>query len=284
MAAEAKPKPDAKAKGKEKTAGKGGGLQKKLGPLPVYAWIIAAVGAYLVYHFYVNRSTSATTPTAASTAGTAGTGTDTSGSTGGASGGGSAGSAGDASGAGFDAYASLVNTLLASNQANTDSFTKALAGGTSSAPITTNNYYTTPTTDAPAGTAGTAGTAATPTTPPVGATGAPYSLIPTPGQAAAINPPAPSGGPFSSIFQNATNVLAYNQGLNNPQKPVPASSPSFASQASGKTAGAAAAQVPVAFGGVANVKTLPNGSTLTTYASGRQVQQVPGKSAYVVKA
>lgn len=39
-----------------------------------------------------------------------------------------------------------------------------------------------------------------------------------------------------------------------------------------------------AFGGIVSVKTLPNGSTLTTFGSGRQVQQAPGKSPYVVKA
>lgn len=36
------------------------------------------------------------------------------------------------------------------------------------------------------------------------------------------------------------------------------------------------------FGGVASVKKLANGATLTTYESGRQVEQAPGKSAYVV--
>jgi hypothetical protein len=38
------------------------------------------------------------------------------------------------------------------------------------------------------------------------------------------------------------------------------------------------------FGGVTGVKTLANGATLTTYASGRQVEKVQGKTAYVVRA
>lgn len=38
------------------------------------------------------------------------------------------------------------------------------------------------------------------------------------------------------------------------------------------------------FGGVVSTRKLKNGATLTTYASGRQVEQLPGKSAYVVKA
>lgn len=37
------------------------------------------------------------------------------------------------------------------------------------------------------------------------------------------------------------------------------------------------------FGGVVSSVRLPNGSMLTTYGSGRQVQQAPGKSPYVVK-
>ncbi len=68
------------------------------------------------------------------------------------------------------------------------------------------------------------------------------------------------------------------------QTPVPASSADFAAGAQARTAAGAAAGVPVPFGGVVGVRTLANGSTLTTYASGRKVQQVPGKSAYVVHA
>lgn len=62
-----------------------------------------------------------------------------------------------------------------------------------------------------------------------------------------------------------------------------ASSPNFAQTATSNTAKAKAAGVAAPFGGVVSTKTLKNGSTLTTYASGRQVQQVPGKTAYVVK-
>ena len=51
----------------------------------------------------------------------------------------------------------------------------------------------------------------------------------------------------------------------------------------GSKPGMSIATAPVAFGGVTGTKTLANGATLTTYASGRQVEQAPGKSAYVVK-
>lgn len=37
------------------------------------------------------------------------------------------------------------------------------------------------------------------------------------------------------------------------------------------------------FGGITAVKTLAGGATLTTFATGRQVEQAPGKTAYVVK-
>jgi hypothetical protein len=36
------------------------------------------------------------------------------------------------------------------------------------------------------------------------------------------------------------------------------------------------------FGGVSYIDNLPNGGTVTTYANGRKVQQMPGKSAYVI--
>ena len=65
---------------------------------------------------------------------------------------------------------------------------------------------------------------------------------------------------------------------------TPASSPSFAAQAKANTAAARAAGKAAPFGGVVSTRKLANGGTLTTYASGRQVQQMPGKSAYVVRA
>lgn len=46
----------------------------------------------------------------------------------------------------------------------------------------------------------------------------------------------------------------------------------------------AKAQTSQPFGGVVSKTKLKNGATLTTYASGRQVEQAPGKSAYVVRS
>lgn len=87
--------------------------------------------------------------------------------------------------------------------------------------------------------------------------------------------PASGAGAASKQQQAAALKVA--------QHPVAASNPNFAAAAQAKTAAGKAAGVPVAFGGVTNTKTLKNGATLTTYASGRQVEQVKGKSAYVVK-
>lgn len=48
------------------TSAQGGNfLTHRIGPLPVYGWIVAAIGAYLLYHWLKNRnasSTQATTP------------------------------------------------------------------------------------------------------------------------------------------------------------------------------------------------------------------------------
>lgn len=113
---------------------------------------------------------------------------------------------------------------------------------------------------------------------------------------------APVGGfgtvPFSTSDGNGTGSspasapqtagLAARQqnaaALKVAQARVPASSPDFAAAEQAKTAAAKQAGVPVAFGGVQSVKTLNNGATLTTFESGRQVEQAPGKSAYVTKA
>jgi hypothetical protein len=64
---------------------------------------------------------------------------------------------------------------------------------------------------------------------------------------------------------------------------TPASSPNYAAAAVAKTAAAKTVAAPQPFGGVVSVSKLKNGSTVTTYASGRKVQQAPGKTAYVIK-
>lgn len=86
------------------------------------------------------------------------------------------------------------------------------------------------------------------------------------------------GGPISTSKYIVPNV---NGGFT--QSTIPASTSNFAQAAQAKTAAGAATGTKVAFGGVTSVKTLKNGATLTTYASGRQVEQAKGKSAYVVR-
>lgn len=65
---------------------------------------------------------------------------------------------------------------------------------------------------------------------------------------------------------------------------VPASAPNFARAAQAQTAAFKAAGQTPAFGGVTNVRTTSTGTTITTYASGRVVEQAPGRTAYVAHA
>lgn len=102
--------------------------------------------------------------------------------------------------------------------------------------------------------------------------------VPTTAQVGALKSDLPSLS--RAEFDNASASKAYS----NPTLPVPASTTNFAVASAAKTAGAAAAGVPIAFGGVADVKTnKQTGVTTTTYANGRIVQQAPGKTAYVAK-
>jgi hypothetical protein len=64
--------------------------------------------------------------------------------------------------------------------------------------------------------------------------------------------------------------------------PVSGKTHNFAAAAVAQTHTLQAAGQAAPFGGVVAVHRLRNGSTVTTYASGRKVQQAPGKSAYVI--
>lgn len=65
--------------------------------------------------------------------------------------------------------------------------------------------------------------------------------------------------------------------------PIPATVGNFAKAAQIQTSTLKAQGTSLPFGGVVKVQKLANGATLTTYASGHQVEQAPGKSAYVTK-
>lgn len=85
-----------------------------------------------------------------------------------------------------------------------------------------------------------------------------------------------SGAPASTVASKSPYISGGTQST------IPTSTPNFAQAAVAKTAAGAATGTKLAFGGVTSVKTLKNGATLTTYASGRKVEQAKGKSAYVV--
>jgi hypothetical protein len=106
------------------------------------------------------------------------------------------------------------------------------------------------------------------------------------GGPAAPPPTTTSGGGTASSPATGPGAAAQAQAAATKkvaQTPVAATNPNFAAAERAKTAAAKQAGVPVAFGGVSSVSHLKNGATLTTFASGRKVEQVKGKSAYVVK-
>lgn len=64
---------------------------------------------------------------------------------------------------------------------------------------------------------------------------------------------------------------------------TPASSSDFAAEATAVTAARTAVGEQLSFGGVVDTTTLASGSTLTEFGTGREVEQAPGKAAYVVR-
>lgn len=212
---------------KPKPKGKNTFFTKKVGPLPVWAWVATAVGTYLAYRYFSGANASAaqaTTPSSTDTTGMTGTPTDTSGSAGGTV----TGSTPDTSG--YTAYSDILSQLEGQNS----SLTSALLAGES-------NYTTS------------------------GVTGV--------GDGGSSSG---SGAPASTVTSKSPYISGSTQST------IPVSAKNFAQAAVAKTAAGAATGTKVAFGGVVSTKTLKNGATLTTYASGRQVEQAKGKSAYVV--
>lgn len=207
---------------KPKPKGKNTFFTKKVGPLPVWAWVATAVGTYLAYRYFSGASASTTTPAATDTTGATGTPVDTSGLGSGTV----TGSSPDTSG--YQPFSDLISQIESQNASLLSAILDqgGLAGGTT-------------------GSSSGAG----------------------------------DGGTGIDVVATASKSPYVNGGT---QKTIPASTRNFAEAAVAKTAAGAATGTKVAFGGVVSTKKLKNGATLTTYASGRQVEQAPGKSAYVV--
>lgn len=93
----------------------------------------------------------------------------------------------------------------------------------------------------------------------------------------------PFGGTFGASPTAQAGVTPVSANTNY-LLPTPASSANFAAEASAKSAAAIAAGANPRFGGVVATPTLATGAQLTRYASGRTVEQAPGKSAYVTSA
>ena len=220
-----------------KKAGKGigGRLTQKVGPLPVYAWAILAIGGYYLYTRYQSSAataaaTTATTPSTTDTTGTTGTATDTSGTTGGGS------ATGDSSGNGTGSGYSGANDMLAQLLASNETIAADLASLSSSSTLTGNSTS----------------------------------------QGVATNDISPGFEPAAVTSNAAGSALPNLPGL--VRVTTAGGSTLIGPDAKGSVAGGSN------FGGITSVKTLANGAKLTTYGSGRQTEQAPGKSAYVVKA
>jgi hypothetical protein len=225
-------------------SGVGGRLTAKVGPLPVYAWALIIVGVGYLAYRHY-----------AGGSGSGSSGLATSGAAGSA-GSGALGGAGDTSGAGGGASTGTgegygdngygqITALLGQQGAALADLQAQIGAGTPYNPTSASDFNSDVN-----------------TTPQKAAVGSVGKTV------AATNP---------DLVARLTTA---------PDHPyaTPASAPNFAASATAATTAAASAGKQAPFGGVTSVKKLANGSTLTTYASGRQVQQAPGKSAYVVKA
>ncbi len=220
-----------------------GRLTAKVGPLPVYAWALMIVGVGYLAYRHYSTGGGSGSSSVASGGATGAPGSGTLGTQADTSGAAGGASAGAAGAASDNGYGTIT-ALLGQQGAALDSLSAQVAAGTPYQPTA-------------------AGGVEVPTqTPPAGVTST-----------------APQPNSFNDPRIARVDVVA---NVNQPYA-TPASAPDFATTAQAKTAAAKAAGASAPFGGVVNVKTLANGSTLTTYATGRQVQQVPGKSAYVVK-
>ena len=195
-------------------AAKNGGISKKVGPLPLWAWVL--IGAAAVYWFYSRSSSAAgATTTAAGTTDTSSGTTATDASLGGQV---SAGAPADTG--------SATSDLLSSLGAQNSSLVQAL--------LTQEQDV-------------------------VGLASAQISALSTSTAAGSFTSQVNPGGRPDVPY--TTPTISPQPGT--PNTPV-------------VTHAAASAVAP-------KVTKLKSGATLTTYASGREVEQAPGKTAYVVK-
>lgn len=230
-----------------KTAsGIGGRLTRKVGPLPVWGWAFLIVGGYLAYRKLSGGGAPAGQDTTAFT-GTLGTNDNTGASSGGMGAGGGLIGGGGTSDGGTQA---LLDLLGQTNAALAD------------LPGQIGDIYSQP--------------------PPWytpydnGSGGSSSGDVYDPGDT--NSPPAAGAAPTS------TKGAQYNTKAKRwASTSTKASNNNFGATAQAKSTVLKSTGKAAPFGGVVSVKKLKNGSTLTTYASGRQVQQAPGKSAYVVK-
>jgi hypothetical protein len=242
--------PDAPAKGPPAKGGKGAGLKRKVGPLPLWAWALIAAGAgwYLWRKLGSGQAAQATTQAGGSSGSTDQGNVPTAGTSGDTSGAGVSGITADQLTSALGAQqAGIESALQQSDQTQQQTMSDALAqleawlaGG--------------------------------------GASGA------STGGGGTGDGGGSGGGTGDGGGSGSTTTSQQPGGSNAPMwHPVAASTPNFAAKAAAQSDALRAQGAAVPFGGVVSVRKLANGATLTTYASGHQVEQAPGKTAYVVR-
>lgn len=276
-------KPPVKAKaptarrGKAPTKGKGGFLKRKVGPLPVWGWALGVVGALAIGLYLRHRAAAA--GQSGQAAATAQPASDTGVSPGGGSGGGDpgSGSLGSDTGTGDLGTGDLGGTFLPAGAVSSPFGPDMFGAGDSS--LDTGPSFS------PAASAAVASPVANSDTATL-ANGAILRFNPTSG---IVTEQAPGKSAYR-VASGITSLAAYMTRIGkvtaNPNKAAGRSAAGGAAAPAQSSAGA--------HGGVAaisatlqknalSVKTLANGAKLYSYAGGRQVEQAPGKKAYVVK-
>lgn len=262
-------------KGKTPPKGKGGFLKRKIGPLPVWGWALGIAGALAIGLYLRHRAAAA--GQSGQAAATAQPASDTGVSPGGGSGGGDPGSGSLGSDTGDTGTGDLGGTFLPAGAVSSPFGPDMFGAGDSS--LDTGPSFS------PAASAAVASPIANSDTATL-ANGAILRFNPTSG---IVTEQAPGKSAYR-VASGITSLAAYMTRIGkvtaNPNKAAGRSAAGGAAAPAQSSAGA--------HGGVAaisatlqknalSVKTLANGAKLYSYAGGRQVEQAPGKKAYVVK-
>jgi len=225
--------------------GKGSGLGKKVGPLPLYGWVLIAVAIVGYFMFFRHAGSAAAAQKQQTNAQTP------SSALGDVPQAGSPGDSGGATSSMQDAYGGVQQTndaLLSALLASESNFEQLAASQIDALKTTT-------------------------TTAPVDTT-APTSSQQPGGSNSPIVSFAPAGGTF-------TGPAPQQAGPDNPYAPPGPTMNPNANIMINATQTQPREQAAAPYGGITSTRRTASGVTITTYASGRVVEQAPGHSSYV---